>query len=172
MIAAPPAAAPAERASAALAHSAVTPTVRLAPMTAAQLPAVLAVEQVSHDHPWTQGNFLDSLHAGWRAQCLIAGGDLLGYYVAMPGVDEAHLLNLTVAPVYRRQGWARVMLDALGLWARTLSATALWLEVRASNVRALQLYAHYGFMQTGLRKGYYLTQQGQPEDAVLMICRL
>ena len=43
----------------------------------------------------------------------MAGDHLLGYFVAMLGVDEAHLLNITVAPAYQRQGWARVLLDAL-----------------------------------------------------------
>jgi ribosomal-protein-alanine N-acetyltransferase len=137
-------------------------------MTPAQLPAVLAVEQVSHGHPWTHGNFLDSLRTAWHAQCLVAGGELLGYFVAMPGVNEAHLLNLTVAPAYRGQGWARVMLDALALWARSRSAAALWLEVRSGNTRALQLYEHYGFTRSGLRKNYYPAEHGAREDAVLM----
>jgi ribosomal-protein-alanine N-acetyltransferase len=148
------------------------PVVRLQPMTSAHLPAVLAVEQVSHGHPWTHGNFLDSLRTAWHAQCLLADGELLGYFVAMPGVNEAHLLNLTVAPAYRRQGWARVMLDALALWGRGLDAAALWLEVRSGNTRALHIYERYGFMRSGLRKGYYPTQHGAREDAVLMSLKL
>lgn len=151
---------------------AALPTVRLQPMTLAALPAVLVVEQVSHGHPWTHGNFLDSLRTGTYAQCLMTDGQLVGYFLALYGVDEAHLLNLTVAPAYRGQGWARVMLDALALWARAQGATALWLEVRLSNARALHIYEHYGFVRTGLRKNYYLTKHGEPEDAILMSCRL
>jgi len=144
------------------------PGVRLLPMTAAQLPAVLAVEQASHVHPWTQGNFLDSLRTGWRAQCLIAGGELVGYFVAMPGAQEAHLLNITVAPAYRGQGWARVLLDALALWARGQDAACIWLEVRSGNTRALQIYERNGFAQVGRRKGYYPAENGVREDAILM----
>ena len=53
----------------------------------------------------------------------------------MKGVDEVHLLNITVAPDYQGQGWGRVMLDALALWARGQGAQWLWLEVRTSNAR-------------------------------------
>jgi ribosomal-protein-alanine N-acetyltransferase len=148
---------------------AAAPEIRFQPMTPVQLPAVLAVEQASHSHPWTHGNFLDSLHTGWYAQCLIAGDQLVGYCVAMPGVDEAHLLNLTVAPAYRGQGWARVLLDALALWARGQNAHWIWLEVRGSNLRALHIYEHNGFVRTGLRKDYYRSRyDGAREDAVLM----
>ena len=96
------------------------------------------------------------------------GGHLLGYFVAMLGVDEAHLLNITVAPAYQRQGWARVLLDALALWARGRGAQWLWLEVRASNLRAQQVYEAHGFRRVGERKRYYPAAHGQREDAVVM----
>ena len=92
--------------------------VHLQPLTLAQLDAVLAVEQCAYTHPWTRGNFTDALAAGYHAQVLMGGDHLLGYFVAMLGVDEVHLLNITVAPAYQRQGWARVLLDALALWSR------------------------------------------------------
>ena len=104
-----------------------------APMTPERLDAVLAVEQSAYSHPWSRGNFRDSLAAGHQAQCLLAGDELLGYFVAMLGHREVHLLNITVAPVHQRQGWALVMLDALALWSRARQAEWLWLEVRASN---------------------------------------
>ena len=86
-------------------------------MTPAWLAAVERVEQSAYEHPWSQGNFSDSINAGYQAQLLTGGKppetELLGYFVAMKGVDEVHLLNITVAPAHQRQGWARVMLDAL-----------------------------------------------------------
>ena len=78
-----------------------------------RLRAVLAVEQSAYAHPWSQGNFMDALRSGNQSQLLVADDVLLGYFVAMKGVDEVHLLNITVAPDYQRQGWARAMLDAL-----------------------------------------------------------
>jgi ribosomal-protein-alanine N-acetyltransferase len=102
----------------------------------------------------------------------MAGDELLGYFVAMPGFEEVHLLNITVAPACQRQGWALVMLDALVLWARAQRAEWLWLEVRASNTRAQQVYLRRGFARVGQRKAYYPAGHGLREDAVVMSLRL
>ena len=147
---------------------------RLEAMTAAWLPAVLQAEQAVYPHPWTKANFLDSLRAGYAAQLLVAASleqpELLGYFVAMKGVDEVHLLNLAVAPACQRQGWARVMLDALGVWARVQGAQWLWLEVRVSNARARAVYESHGFRHVGTRRGYYPPSPASPrgEDAIVM----
>ncbi|QTD45380.1 ribosomal protein S18-alanine N-acetyltransferase [Ottowia testudinis] len=145
---------------------------RFEPMTPERLDAVLAVEQAVYSHPWTRGNFADTLAAGHHALCLLAGDTLLGYFVAMPGCQEVHLLNITVAPAHQRQGWALVLLDALVLWARAQRADWLWLEVRASNKRAQQVYLRHGFARVGLRKAYYPGGHGAREDAVVMSQKL
>lgn len=132
------------------------------------LAAVLALEQRSHADPWTAGHFADSLRAGHEAQLLMGGTQLLGYFVAMPGVDEVHLLNITVAPEVQGQGWARLMLDALALWARGRQAQWLWLEVRASHARAQHVYQRHGFRPVGLRRRYYPHPSGTREDAIVM----
>ncbi len=141
-------------------------------MTAAWLDAVVQVEQSAYAHPWSAGNFADSLQAGYQAQVLTAGRGadrvLLGYFVAMKGVDEVHLLNITVAPVHQRQGWSRVMLDGLAIWARGQGAQWLWLEVRVSNARAKTVYEHYGFRDMGLRRNYYPAGGNLREDASVM----
>ena len=145
---------------------------RFEPLTPARLDAVLAVEQAAYSHPWTRGNFADTLAAGHQAQCLLAGDELLGYFIAMPGFQEVHLLNITVAPAHQRQGWALVMLDALALWSRGQGAEWLWLEVRISNARAQQIYLARGFARVGVRKAYYPLGHGEREDAVVMSLRL
>jgi ribosomal-protein-alanine N-acetyltransferase len=83
-------------------------------------------------------------------------------------VDEVHLLNITVAPAYQRQGWAHVMLDALALWAKGQRADWLWLEVRVGNLRAIEVYEAQGFARMGLRKKYYPAVNGEREDAIVM----
>ena len=70
------------------------------------------------------------------------------------------------------QGWARVMLDALALWARGRSAQWIWLEVRLSNARARAIYARHGFQEVGQRKNYYPSAEGPREHAVLMSLKL
>ena len=154
---------------------------RFEPMTHNALTQVASVEQSAYKYPWTRGNFTDSLNSGYQAQMLLGGqakgelpAELLGYFVAMKGVDETHLLNITVAPKHQLQGWGRLMLDALVLWSRGEGAQWLWLEVRASNAHAKALYLRYGFREVGLRKGYYpeggtsLPGISAREDAVVM----
>lgn len=152
------------------------------PMAEADLDAVHAVEKLAYTHPWTRKHLADSLASGYPAVMLLGealpgeaaspgrtdGRVLLGYLVAMPGVDEVHLLNITVAPAHQRQGWARFMLDALVLWSRGQGAQWLWLEVRQGNAPARALYESYGFVQVGLRRGYYPAGSFQREDAVVM----
>lgn len=145
------------------------PNRHLMAMTPMALDAVMAIESVAYEFPWTRGNFLDSLHAGYPAWLLRADdGTLLGYYVAMVGADEMHLLNITVAPEHQGRGHALYMLDALRQLTRELGLGSLWLEVRVSNTRARALYERYGFRQVGLRKGYYPAANHRREDAIVM----
>ena len=146
--------------------------VTLTPMTQDNLDAVIAIEQTAYSHPWTRGNFRDSLNPLFEAQCLWLDGELLGYFLAMHGVEEMHLLNITVAPAHQGQGWGHMMLDALSLMSRHAGAQWLWLEVRQSNLRALQVYARYGFKQISIRKDYYPAGRQQREHAVVMSLKL
>lgn len=156
------------------------------PMTEADLDTVHEVEKLAYAHPWSRRHFADSLASGYPAMMLLAearpgevawprradGRVLLGYLVAMTGVDEVHLLNITVAPAHQRQGWARFMLDALTLWSRGQGGHWLWLEVRAGNAPARTLYERYGFREVGLRRAYYPAGGLRREDAVVMSLNL
>jgi ribosomal-protein-alanine N-acetyltransferase len=141
------------------------------PMKEDRLDQVVAIEALAYAHPWTRGNFADSIRSGYEAQLLCAGDAVLGYFVAMKGVDEVHLLNITVTPRHQGEGWGRIMLDALALWSRAQGAQWLWLEVRVSNLRAQQVYLRYGFRRVGERKNYYPATQGR-EDAIVMSLKL
>ena len=142
------------------------------PLTEARLEEVVAIERAAYGHPWTRGNFSDSLQSGYQAQLLTAGTTVIGYFVAMKGVDEVHLLNITVAPALQGQGWGRVLLDALAVWSRGQGAQWLWLEVRVGNVRAQRIYEHHGYRRVGERRGYYPADAGKREDAVVMSLKL
>ena len=144
------------------------PEAQFEPLTLARLPAVLAIEKQAYAHPWTEANFRDALGAGYQAQMVTAADALLGYFVAMKGVEEVHLLNITVTPQFQGQGWARLMLGALAIWARGEGALWLWLEVRVGNLRAIQVYEQHGFRRVGQRKAYYPAGIGKREDAIVM----
>jgi ribosomal-protein-alanine N-acetyltransferase len=145
---------------------------RFEALTEDDLDAVIAVEQSVYGHPWTVGNFKDALASGYAAQRLLAGNTLIAYFVAMQVIDEVHLLNITVSLDHRSQGWAKVMLDALALWARGRNCAWLWLEVRESNHRAIHVYRSHGFKQVGLRKDYYPVGRGLREAALVMSHKL
>ena len=150
------------------------------------LPLVAEIERTTHDHPWGEGHFRDSIAAGYWCQLLVTpalpgdppawadaprladGRLLLAYLVAMPGYRETHLLNITTVPLHRRQGCARLLLEALQAWSLWQDAECLWLEVRAGNQGARALYERQGFRQVGLRRGYYPADGAQREDAVVM----
>ncbi len=152
------------------------------PMTAADLDEVLAIESVSHIHPWTLGNFSDSLAAGHWAYCVrpnfgdcVAGSYLdpkilWAYCVLFPAVDELHLLNITVTPQLRKLGIGARMMGAIEGVAAQQGMPRIILEVRPSNGSALRLYQSLGYEQIGLRKNYYPAQSDSAarEDALVM----
>jgi [ribosomal protein S18]-alanine N-acetyltransferase len=151
-------------------------------LTVDWLDRVLGIENAVYPHPWRRANFEDAIKTGYQMQVLtsegLADSDILGYFIAMKGFEEVHLLNITVAEKYQRQGWARLMLDALAVWSRGQGAAWLWLEVRASNARALQVYKAQGFKLVSVRKDYYPNGQklsglaNAREDAIVMSLKL
>ncbi len=144
---------------------------RLQPMGLPHLDAVMTIEALAYPFPWTRGNFVDSLASGYPARVLFDGGRrdrVIGYFIAMEGVDELHLLNLTVAPAEQGCGHGRAMLDALVAMCHERRMPQLWLEVRESNLRPRAMYRRYGFREVGVRRGYYPAHEGQREDACVM----
>ena len=152
------------------------------PMSTVDLEAVLAIENQSHIHPWTKGNFSDSLAAGHWAYCIRPASDqtvkgsfldpevLWAYCILYPAVDELHLLNITVAPSLRRHGIAQRMMKAIEGVAAQQNMPRIILEVRPSNTNALKLYEKMGFEAIGSRKNYYPSnpETGLREDAIVM----
>jgi [ribosomal protein S18]-alanine N-acetyltransferase len=138
-------------------------------MRLADIDAVLAVEVRAYSHPWTRGNFIDSLAAGYVAELLEDGrGRVIAYLVAMHGHEETHLLNLSVRPSMQGRGIGRALLDTLIEAVRARGDRMLWLEVRPSNGVARQLYRSAGMVEVGLRRGYYPAAGGEREDALVM----
>lgn len=144
---------------------------QLALMREADLDAVMAIESTIYSHPWTRGNFADSLRAAYECRTLRLGQELIGYFVVMAAAGEAHLLNLSVAAAHQRRGHGSALLrEAAGI-ARGLGARSLFLEVRPSNRGAQALYTRFGFRKVAVRRGYYPASTGR-EDALVLTLAL
>jgi ribosomal-protein-alanine N-acetyltransferase len=97
---------------------------------------------------------------------------IVGYALLMMVLDEAHLLNLSIAKAHQKQGLGRMLLEHMIKIAQTHKATNLFLEVRTSNVAAIALYENIGFNEMAIRRGYYPADpkhfKNGREDAILM----
>jgi [ribosomal protein S18]-alanine N-acetyltransferase len=145
------------------------PPLAFALMKVNDLPDVLTIENDVYPHPWTRGNFLDSLYNGYETWVLRdAAGMLAAYFLLMLAVDEAHLLNISVRRDLHGKGLGRLQLDKVVAIAREKGMESVLLEVRPSNQRALAVYQRYGFVHIGLRKGYYPAVANTREDAIVM----
>ena len=139
----------------------------LAPMREADLEEVMAIEAAIYTHPWTRGNFADSIRAGYECRTWRAGGELVGYFVVMAAAGEAHLLNLSIAARHQRSGHGKTLLTEAASLARCFGARHVFLEVRPSNRAAQALYIRFGFRRIGVRRGYYPAHAGR-EDALVL----
>jgi ribosomal-protein-alanine N-acetyltransferase len=147
--------------------SALNPQYQFRPMTEADLDAIMEIEPHIYSHPWSRGNFSDSLVSGYSAWVLLDGTKIIGYALMMMVLDEAHLLNLSVAKAYQKQGLGRLLLEHMITIAKKHAAANMFLEVRPSNISAIALYENMGFNEMAVRRGYYPAHNGR-EDAVLM----
>ena len=138
----------------------------LRPLTAADLPALAALEEACFSHPWTERQLaadLDNdLLSLWAAEG--EDGALLGYAEVRAVLDEGTLERIAVAPAARRRGIGEALLDRLIREGRGRLAF-LTLEVRAGNAPAIGLYEKLGFREVGRRKNYY---REEGEDALLL----
>ena len=151
------------------------------PMQPSDMRTVMSLEAISHSHPWTQGQFLDSLTAGHWAYCIRPETTvkaeslsnlpaLWGYCILYPAVDEMHLLNITIDPVLRRNGIGSRVMQAIEGIATQQKMSRIILEVRPSNIPAVKLYERMGYAIIGVRRGYYPADEvtGKREDAGVM----
>ena len=144
---------------------------QLGAMREPDLGEVMRIEEAIYSHPWTRGNFADSLVAGYECRTWRTGSDLLGYFVLMVAAGEAHLLNLSVAPAWQRKGHGSALLREAAAIARLRGGRGIFLEVRPSNAGAQALYTCFGFRRIAVRRGYYPAHSGR-EDALVLTLAL
>ena len=137
------------------------------PLSLKNLPEVLAIEQVSFPGPWSKSLFLkemrrpDSYFMVFRLN-----GEVLGYGGLWLVAEEVHITNIAVHPAYRGQGYGAMILEHLLNAAVCRHATMATLEVRETNVVAINMYKKFGFRPVAIQSAYY---SDSGEDAVIML---
>lgn len=144
---------------------------RVRKMQTSDIAEVLALEQTVYEFPWTRGIFDDCMAVGYYCWICEDKDKVFGYAIMSVAVDEAHILNICVAPDNRGQGWGKKMLQTMIETATAKAADTLLLEVRESNTTALMMYQNCGFNEIGVRKGYYPSKDGR-EDAIMLALAL
>lgn len=146
-----------------------SPSITIEKMTAEDLPAVLAIENVSFPTPFTENLFrmeldLDVAHL-YVARTSPAEKNIVGYVDFWRVGSEIHVITIAVVPSFRRRGIGSVLIDFVLDDARKNRIEQISLDVRPSNEAAIALYRRYGFAEIGRRKGYY---QDNNEDALVL----
>jgi len=136
-------------------------------MLVTDLDEVIVIEKEVFLFPWTRGNFGDSISSGYHCYVLELGGHIFGYGVMTIGLDEAHLLTLSVTAGWQQEGWGEKLLQHFLCLAKEHHARSVYLEVRKSNLGAARLYERIGFTRIATRTGYYPAMGGR-EDAIVM----
>ena len=127
----------------------------------------LDIERESNPFPWTVKNFKDCIEKGYYSLVLKEGMKVIGFAILSVSTEESHLLNIGLTASKRGQGLGKELLEKIIMAAEVMGSKKIFLEVRISNVIAIDLYKTSGFKEIGLRKNYYRTKEGR-EDAILM----
>ena len=128
---------------------------------------VLDIERESNPFPWTIKNFQDCIEKGYYSLVLKEDKKVIGFAILSVSTDESHLLNIGLTSSKRGRGLGRELLEKMIMAADVMGSKKIFLEVRISNVIAIDLYKASGFKEIGLRKKYYRLKEGR-EDAILM----
>ena len=143
-------------------------TIELRRLQMRDLSAIEGIERRSYPTPWSRSMFAGEL-AKPSSICLGAfdpeTDELRGYMIISRYVDAWHVMNIAVAPEYRRRGIARGMMERLFEVTARDARRGYTLEVRVSNESAIRLYEALGFRARGIRRGYYTDNR---EDALIM----
>ena len=136
-------------------------------MTLKDLDRIMAIEKASFSAPWSRNAFTGELSDNHFARYLVMqmGDEIIGYGGMWIIIDEAHVTNIAVYPLYRGKKLGERLLRFMMAVAYTEGARRMTLEVRVSNFQAKNLYLKLGFVEAGLRKGYYTDNK---EDAIIM----
>lgn len=141
-------------------------------MTAADLDAVLGIEQQTLRAPHARKLLTEELDREWARLEVVRpglGAAVAGYINYWIVRDEIHLLGIATDPAQQRRGFARALVEHMLAVANDGGCHYVTLEVRKSNRGAIELYRAYGFEAVAVRPNYYVEDR---EDALVMVLDL
>lgn len=136
-------------------------------MQAADVEVVAKIERSVQSHPWTLKQFEDAVTA-YQSTVIEVQGQVAGFCILQPVLDEANLLLMAIDPAQQGQGLGYQLLEASVAMLKN-NPVQIFLEVRESNLAAIKLYEKSGFHQIDLRKNYYPNSNGSREHAIIMV---
>ncbi len=139
---------------------------RIRSAAVADAAALVAIERRCFSDPWTEPSFREALGSEWTFGLVAeTGRGVGGYMIGREAAGSGEVLNLAVAPEFRRRGIGGALLEAGLVAFRRRRASEVFLEVRESNHSAQSLYLARGFRAVGQRAAYY---RNPPEDALVL----
>jgi ribosomal-protein-alanine N-acetyltransferase len=136
------------------------------PMTAGDLDQVMKLENSVYEFPWTERIFRDCIRVGYDCWLAFMEKKFVAHAVINIAAGESHMLNLSVSEIQQGKGIGKQFVQFMLSIADKRGAETMMLEVRPSNVQAINCYNSVGFNEIGCRKDYYPAPDGK-EDALL-----
>lgn len=137
------------------------------PMKKSDITAVCEIEKLVYDFPWSEDTFHNCFKIGYSSWIMERLGEVFAYGILSFGAGEAHIMNFCISPAQQKKGFGHKLMGKMIEVAIQYRAKNMLLEVRPSNVPALNLYKKAGFDEIGERKDYYPGKYGR-EDAVVL----
>lgn len=137
-------------------------------LQAQDLACAYQLEKICHQVPWSEKIFYSNQGNAYINLKIEVNNKIVGSAICHVVVDEATLFNIVIHPDYRHQGLAKKLLAELIDILLQKKIHMIWLEVRESNLSAINLYRQLGFNDITIRKNYYPTTNNQYEDAIIM----
>ncbi len=144
----------------------IEPELTFRQMALEDISAVIQLENEVYQFPWTDRIFKDCIRVGYDCWLAHLGTTVVAHAVISIAAGESHILNLSVTSNHQGKGIGKQFIQFLLNIARNKRAQIMMLEVRPSNIRAINCYSSAGFNEIGCRKDYYPAPNGK-EDALL-----
>lgn len=143
---------------------------KIRPASSDDIDSIVEIENSTNLMPWTKAQFISSMEVGHYSTVLEHGDVLIGFAIFSPVIPESHLLNIAIDPAHHRKGLGNKLLKQIILQNKAIGVKVITLEVRVSNLIAINLYEKNGFHKDAIRQNYY--SGPEKEDALLMSLKI